>query len=310
MREDRALLRPTEGDRAASRVHLERPEDAELHPPPVHWARRPRGQERSDLLRDVAFLRSDRQDADGIGEPLEMQLAAIQVAERPRPCGRGEPGFDCRGSRQDLPRRIAWPRDSRPHRGIRSRPGTASPASSPIPAGSGRSGAAFVCLKKARLQLDRRPDRLTRGTEHREGFVSPQLDHGSVPSLDMLSNDLGEPCRQPGGRLIAALLGEHGVSTNVRDEEGSDLPGRFVRSRNVFGVAHPRRSMGSADRSAACGRVSTLGFPAARLRRRSVACSRAPASGWTLENGWKRLLQPFSSRIRQPRNRGPHESGS
>jgi hypothetical protein len=101
------------------------------------------------------------------------------------------------------------------------------------------------CLKEARLQLDGRPDRLTQGTEHREGFVSPQLDHGSVPSLDVLSNDLGEPCRQPGGRLIAALQGEHGISTNVRDEEGSDLRGRFVRSRNVFGVAHPLRSLGS-----------------------------------------------------------------
>ena len=43
MRQDRALLRPAERDGAASRVHLEWPEDAELHPPSVHGARRPRG---------------------------------------------------------------------------------------------------------------------------------------------------------------------------------------------------------------------------------------------------------------------------
>ena len=79
MRKDRPLLRPAERDGATSRIHLERPQNAEMHPPPVHGTCRPDGQERSDLLRDVAPLRCDRQDPNGIGESLEVQLAAIQV---------------------------------------------------------------------------------------------------------------------------------------------------------------------------------------------------------------------------------------
>src|SRR5439155_9909664 len=78
------------------------------------------------------------------------------------------------------------------------------------------------CVKKPHLQLDRRPDGLTGGMEYREGFISPELDNGPVPSLDVLSNDPGEPRRQPGSRFIAPLLGERGVSANVRDEEGPD----------------------------------------------------------------------------------------
>ena len=60
------------------------------------------------------------------------------------------------------------------------------------------------CLEKARLQLDRRPDGLTGGTEHREGFVSAQLDHGPVPGLNVLANDVrrtspsaGQPLHRP-----------------------------------------------------------------------------------------------------------------
>ena len=63
----------------------------------------------------------------------------------------------------------------------------------------------------------------------------------------MLTEDIGEARRQSGRRLIAPLMGERGVSADVRDEEGPNLPGRFVLSRVVFGVAAMPlgRSMGN-----------------------------------------------------------------
>ena len=78
-------------------------------------------------------------------------------------------------------------------------------------------------LEKARLQLDRRPDRLTGRMEDREGLISPQLDHRTISSLYLLANDIGEPSCEPSSRFVAALLGEDAVSAYVRDEEGPDL---------------------------------------------------------------------------------------
>ena len=119
------------------------------------------------------------------------------------------------------------------------------------------------CLEKARLQLDRRPDGLTGGTEHREGFVPSQLDHGPVPSPDVLSDDIGEPRGQSGRRLIAPLKGERGVSADVRDEKGPDLSGRFVRSRVVLGVAAtpPGRSMGGPTDLTHAAEYPTASWP-------------------------------------------------
>ena len=213
---------------------------------PVHGTRRPRGYERSDLFRHVAPLRSDREDTDGIRESLEVQLAAIQVPNALDRAGEVNEVL----TREDLART-----------GLGAEPGreVQRPAAVPAldrhrltgvqadPHGEREIRGGPGCLQKARLQVDRRPDGLTWGTEHREGFVSPQLDHGSVPSLDMLSSDLGERCREAGSRLVAPLLGEHGVSTDVRDQEDPDLLGRLVRRRAAFRVAatHPGRSRGS-----------------------------------------------------------------
>ena len=239
MRQDRTLLRSAERDRAASRVHLEWPEDAELHPSPVHGARRPRGQERSDLLRDVAPFRSDRQDANRGRESLEVQLPAIHVLDALDRAGQVDQALTA----EDLAGTGLAAEPRREVQGPAAEPAldrNRLTGVQPDPDGEREIRGGPRRLKEARLQVDRRPDGLTGGTEHRERFVSPQLDHGAVPGLNVLSNDVGEPRRQTCGRFIAPLLGEHGVPANVRDHEDSDLLGRFVRSGAVFGVAATR----------------------------------------------------------------------
>ena len=246
MRKDRPLLWPAERDGATSRVHLERSQNAEMHPPPVDGTYRPSGQERSDLLRDVAPLRSDRQDANGIGESFEVQLAAIQVPN----------ALDRTGQVHE-----ALTAEDLPGPGLAAEPGreVQSPAAEPAldrhrltgvqpdPDGEREIRRGPRCLKQPRLQLHRCPDGLTGGTEHRQGFVSPQLDHRPVPGLDVLTDDAREPRRQPGSRFIAPLLGERCVSADIRDQEGIDLPGRFVRGPALLCVAvtHPGRSIRS-----------------------------------------------------------------
>ena len=247
MREDRALLGPAERDRAAPRVHLERPQDAELHRPPVHPPRLPARRERSHLLRDVDALRSDRQDVDGIGKPLEMQLPAIDVADALDRASEVNDALTAQDlSRTGLP--------AQPRREVQGSP--AEPALDlnrlacvqPDPDGEREIRSRQRLLEKPRLQLDRRPDRLTGRTEDREGFVSPQLDHRSVPSLYLLANDIGEPSREPARRFVTALLGEDAVPADVRDKERPDLLcGGGRRRASVFladsGSVRSRRSV-------------------------------------------------------------------
>ncbi len=231
--EDRALLRPAEGDRPAPRVDLERSEDAELQPPPVHAPRRLPGQERSHLLGDVAPLRSDRQDVDGIGEPLEMQLPAIDVGdaiERASEVNDALTAQDLAGA--GLP--------AQPRREVQG----PTPVSAldlnrlariqPDPHGEREIRSRQRLLQEARLQLDRRPDRLTGRTKDGEGLITPQLDHRAVTSLYLLANDVGEPSCELGSRFVTALMGEVGVSANVRDQERPDLLGAGRRRVSAF----------------------------------------------------------------------------
>ena len=140
----------------------------------------------------------------------------------------------CPGSRQDPPRPHS--RAARFNAPPRNPPSTstASPASSPIPTGNGRSRSRQRLLKKTRLQLDRRPDRLTRRTKDREGLVSPQLGHRAFPSLHLFANDVGEPSRERRTRLVTARVGEDGVSAYVRDQEGLDPLGAGRRRVSAF----------------------------------------------------------------------------
>ena len=78
-------------------------------------------------------------------------------------------------------------------------------------------------LEEPILKVDGRPDRLTRGTEDRQGLVSSELDHRPVAGLDVLADDGGEPGGEHRGRLVPPLLGEHGVAADVGDEERADL---------------------------------------------------------------------------------------
>ena len=246
MGEDRALLRSPEWDRSAPRVDLQWPEDAELHPPPVHAPRRLPGEERSHLLSDIAPLRNDRQDVDGIGKPLEVQLAAIEVADAVNRASEVNDALTA----QDL---AGTGLPAQPRREVQCP--TAEPALDlnrlagiqPDPHGEREIRSRQRLLKKTRLQLDRRPDRLTRRTEDREGLVSPQLGHRAFPSLHLFANDVGEPSRERRTRLVTALLGEDGVSAYVRDQEGLDPLGDLVRRRGSsrFTDTRPVRSPGS-----------------------------------------------------------------
>jgi hypothetical protein len=83
-------------------------------------------------------------------------------------------------------------------------------------------------FQEARLKIDGRTDRLTRGAEDREGLVAPNLDHGSTPGFYVLASDLLEPLRELGGGFIASLLGEEGVSADIGDHEGTDRLGTVV----------------------------------------------------------------------------------
>ena len=140
-------------------------------PPYTGRAGRP-GQERSDLLRDVAPLRSDRQDADGIGQPLEVQLAAIQVSnalDRASQVNQALTAEDLAGTRlaAEPGREVQGP--------------TAEPALDrhrltgvqPDPDGEWEIRGRLRCLKEARLQLDRRPDRPGGGSGTPRGLRRP-----------------------------------------------------------------------------------------------------------------------------------------
>jgi hypothetical protein len=116
----------------------------------------------------------------------------------------------------------------------------------PDPHGEREMWVGLRCPKESRLELDRRPDGLSGGAEHREGFVASQFDHGSLPGLYLLPNDLGEPGGELGGRFVPVLLGEVGVPTDVRDEERPDLLARLVGAP-AFGV--PDASPGRCKRS-------------------------------------------------------------
>ena len=175
-----------------SRVHLERPENAELQRPPVDPPRLSTRGERSHPLRHVDTIRSDRQDVDWIGESFEVQLPAIDVADA---LDRASEVNDALTA-QDL---AGTGLTAQPRREVQS--ATAVPAFDrhrltgieADPHGEGEIWNRDRLLEKARLQLDRSPDRLTGRTEHCKGVISPELDHGAVPSLYLLANDVGEP---------------------------------------------------------------------------------------------------------------------
>jgi hypothetical protein len=70
------------------------------------------------------------------------------------------------------------------------------------------------------LQLHGREQSLTCRPEHHERFIAAQLDQAATARLNRLAEDRGEFGYQPRRCFIAALLGEAGVASNIRDEKG------------------------------------------------------------------------------------------
>jgi hypothetical protein len=80
-----------------------------------------------------------------------------------------------------------------------------------------------VCVVgKLALEIDGGSDCLTRGVEDGQGLVSTDLDQHPAANLHPVADEAAEPRRQPGGGLVAVLLGEAGVPADVCDEEGAD----------------------------------------------------------------------------------------
>ncbi len=158
-----------------------------------------------------------------------------------------------------------------------------------MPTGRGRSGIARVssssraCSSTAALIAWRGESKIASASSPRK------LDHRAVPSLDLLADDVREPRRQRGGRLVTALLGEDGVSTDVRDQERPDLLSRAGKRRATF-LADTGSNPTPAERapSPAYRRVSSFGFQSARPRDGLLPRSRPQAQPRRLRTAGKK----------------------
>ncbi len=243
VREDGSLLRPAQRDRLALRVHLKRPEDPKLHP----GSERPPRLLRRELFHarwDIRPLGHDRDDADRVREPLQVQLASIQISD----------AFD-RASEMDH----ALAGDDLARIGLRAEPRGQVECSPPVaaldhdgladvqsyPDGKGQIRPGRRLLEEPRLKRHRRPDRATRRSEDHESLVATQLHLGSVPIVYLLPDDGREPGGKVGG-VIAALAGEPRVSADVRDQEGPEPVGRvWIHGSPRLRGIRPVRTCGS-----------------------------------------------------------------
>ena len=78
-------------------------------------------------------------------------------------------------------------------------------------------------VDEAPLQLDRRPDRLSSGVEHRHDLVAAELQTGPAACLEDRPRHGRELAGQLGGGLVAVLLREDRVPADVGDQERPDV---------------------------------------------------------------------------------------
>jgi hypothetical protein len=94
-----------------------------------------------------------------------------------------------------------------------------------------------TCAKRA-LELDGGAKRLTRRAEHRQGLVAAELDQLAVEREDHLACKLSEERGKPTGFLVAVLLRETRVATEISNQEGQDRgrrrPAAPARVRRLF----------------------------------------------------------------------------
>ena len=169
------------------------------------WARasgrrRPQRAPERRVVRGVVRLGPEPDDLYGLGEPLQSDRPAVDEGD----------ALDLPGqvhdlaARQDLGRSrrssTGAPRGSARRRGTRRRPATASPASSPIPTGSGRVGSATVSSTNRRWSST--AARIACRAESKTARASSPRSSTSVAlaRLEHLARDL----REPGGEPAAA----------------------------------------------------------------------------------------------------------
>jgi hypothetical protein len=124
-----------------------------------------------------------------------------------------------------------WPGAARLHRraAVFSAPpryppsiGTASPASTPIPTGRAKTGRFSTRVRNARWSSTAGRSALTRRAEHTQSFVAAELDQLAVEREDRLACKLGEERGKPTGFLVAVVLRETRVATDISNQEGQD----------------------------------------------------------------------------------------
>ena len=87
----------------------------------------------------------------------------------------------------------------------------------------GQRGVVEGLVDEALLEIHGRPDGLPGRGEHGQGLVAAQLDHRAAAALHPVPSQIGELLRQLRRGLVASLLGEQRVATDVGDQERPDL---------------------------------------------------------------------------------------
>jgi hypothetical protein len=82
------------------------------------------------------------------------------------------------------------------------------------------------------LKGNRRPQGLPRRVEHAERLVAAKLENGSASRVDTLTGTRGEAPGKPPGLLVAVLLRERRVATDVRDQERPNTRSASFRSQD------------------------------------------------------------------------------
>src|SRR4029453_2736624 len=150
-------------------------------------------------------LRRGSDDADRIGDSLEMNPSPIDVADARKPAG------EVTGSLGDE-NLAAVRKGTQPCRhvegGAAERTVLESDCLARVDTDPDVEGKIRVCVRLARelpLEIHSGSDRLPRRVEHRQRLVAADLDQRPAPKVSSLPHELAELRGQPGGRLVAVF---------------------------------------------------------------------------------------------------------
>ncbi len=168
--------------------------------------------------RGVAARRMHAHDRDTLVQALELR--ALGRAEREPGHRAGEVDQALRGEHLARPGGRAEARglvQRRPAKPFPVWDGLAGVEPDPDAERQCRIGGGLV--RERGLQLDGGAEGPAGRVEDGQRLVAAQLDELAAPRLDSLGDDLGEPARQSGGRVVAVERREARVAADVSDEE-------------------------------------------------------------------------------------------